>query len=447
MMWLGPEFRLINPTTFQTESMSAKQLSVLFHEYTHYLQNIATVAGFHAFHRAISLWRLFRETMGADCKSNGSSVLPPARQEWVEQYLALADAFDGDDDVFHYDFDPDQCIVERHDVMECDRPLGDMVTRVTEVVVSGHALNADTGATETFNYRFGVIAIMEGIAYEIDQVVGAGTDGNGTPLSSPIFPYQILRKLAERLSPGIPVDAILRLACLSLSTNDPAGVLVDLFDRYNLETTGGRSSKEAIESIQRTPNYHDLTEAILLHDIPALEREFPGGGKLERGIRRILIMYRRLLALRQNEPFIELSAISAATGTVDFDEIRKLFGSVPRCTTLQENEGDEHDMGRDFLLPPEDEPESSDDEFATLHCAIDLLLSHREIDEIAPTDTLNESACPFYTCCKLEMRRSAPESCWTTPWAAATWPGWPAGKTCWYGAATRASVGLTRPAY
>jgi hypothetical protein len=452
MIWLGPEFRLVNPKTFQTEGMSAEQLSVLFHEYTHYLQNIATVAGFHAFHRAISLWLLFRETMGTDFRSGGSSVLPPERREWVEQYLTLADAFDGDgdDEVFNWPehFAPDECVVERHTATECARPFGRMTSHVTEVVVAGHALDTDTAATETFNYHFGVTAIMEGIAYEIDQIVAAGTDGSETPLSSPLFPYQTLRKLAERLSPGIPVDAILRLACLSLSTNDPAGVLVDLFARYNSEAAGGRSPREAIELIRRNPNYLDLTEAILLHDIPALQQNFLGDGNLERGVRRILGLYRRLLTLRRNDPFMEMSVIDDANGTVDFNEVRKLFGRVPRCTTLQENEGDEHDVERDFLFPPEDEPERSDDEFATLHCAIELLLVHidREVDEIASTDTLDDTACPFYTCCTLKMRRCAPELCRKTPWASAAWPDWPAGQACWYGTATRASAGRNNPA-
>jgi hypothetical protein len=185
---LPPQFGIVNPADMAINRMDEKGLSVLFHEYVHYLQNISTPAGFHAFYRTLELWRLFRETVRPDCTSAGSLNLARERQTWIEQYLTLGDALDGDVDFEWSDagLQPDRIVIENCDAQEIERPLGAMWTTVTEVILSGRATSG-SGNDEQFSYAFGTIAIMEGIAFELDQIVGAGENAAKAPQSAPIF--------------------------------------------------------------------------------------------------------------------------------------------------------------------------------------------------------------------------------------------------------------------
>ena len=229
--------------------------------------------------------------------------MPRERQAWAQQYLSLADVFDGEDEIVwtEDDFIPDTLVIEACNATVLEKPLGEMLTRVTEVIVSGRASEADTGATERYRYAFGVIAIMEGIAYELDQIVAAGTKGTKNPEhSAPLFPYHLLREVARWKCLGIQMDATLHLASLSLLSNDPAGALLDIFDRYNILCGNGLSPAGAIERIyDEAADIRRLIDAVLSTDIPELEKTFANAGALGRGVGQILQRYRELLRLRQ----------------------------------------------------------------------------------------------------------------------------------------------------
>jgi hypothetical protein len=440
---LPPQFGIVNPADMAINRMDEKGLSVLFHEYVHYLQNISTPAGFHAFYRTLELWRLFRETVRPDCTSAGSLNLARERQTWIEQYLTLGDALDGDVDFEWSDagLQPDRIVIENCDAQEIERPLGAMWTTVTEVILSGRATSG-SGNDEQFSYAFGTIAIMEGIAFELDQIVGAGENAAKAPQSAPIFPYHALRELAAWKVPGIETDVILRLACLSLLSNDPAGALIDLFESYTQFIGAGMSADEAVRRIYgEAQDVHRLIDAIVNTDIPRLERVFANAGALGRGVLRVLETYRGLLQRRRHDPFFELSVVDDR-GHVDFESMRRLLADIPLCEVLQVNDGDDDQIGRDLLLSfvGGTHVARRDDELAVQRAAAHHVLSHLDCDRMLPTDQIGGCTCPFYECCILEMRKREPWRCKAAPWTAALWAGWPDGHTCWYGAAARASV-------
>src|SRR5690242_20263499 len=99
MISLGPNAAFVDRSTLAPLPLDATCVSVLFHEYLHYLQNITTPAGYHSFRRALEVWRLFRETVGPGGTSAGSASLTSERAEWVAQYLAVGDAFNGEVEV------------------------------------------------------------------------------------------------------------------------------------------------------------------------------------------------------------------------------------------------------------------------------------------------------------------------------------------------------------
>jgi hypothetical protein len=64
LITLPPEFGIVDPADMALNRMDEDGLSVLFLEYVHYLQNISTPAGFHAFYRALELGGSFAKRLG-----------------------------------------------------------------------------------------------------------------------------------------------------------------------------------------------------------------------------------------------------------------------------------------------------------------------------------------------------------------------------------------------
>lgn len=321
------------------------------------------------------------------------------------------------------------------------RRLGNIQTEVTNVTLHGSALDAETGQSESYSFQLGATAISEGIAFELDQIVASGQSGQRAPGdTAPPFPYHVLRKVAERECPEIPVGGVLTLGCLSLLWNDPAGELVHLFDLYNERVQAGATPDEAVQQIVqlRLPDIRALIRDILAVDIPAMENALQATGNLERGLIRILGRFRQLLARRGAEPLLELSVLDD-DGRISFARTRDLLESIPICMVMLERVGSENVLARDTLLSSEIslQPARADDELALLYAAFDFCAVHQWFDGLRPTDHVGEHCCPFYTCCTLRMRIEAPESCRTKPWVAATWTGWPEDQTCWYGAAAK----------
>lgn len=440
LITLGPKFALVNLPDLSPRLLDDGQLSVLFHEYVHYIQNIATPAGYHGFRRALDLWRLFRETVNSDGISEGSDALAPERRKWVAQYLAIADRFDGQlEPDWTDDFAPDAFQIEEVDVSPKDLPIGTGTSRLTSLTLLGTATDV-AGETETFSYQLGEIGITEGIAYELDQIVAAGEAGNQVPeYDAPPFPYQVLRKFCERECPGLDALGAVRFGCLSLLSNDPAGALVDLCAMYSREISTATSPSALLEDIhRRSTEILSLTDAIIATDISDHDAAFQNAGSIGRSVAFLNGLFRQCLLRRKSDPFLELSAL-AANGNVDRARLQNLLASILPCTVLQQRKGSKHVIGRDILLDFHNQAPPLSDALAVLHCAQDFLFAHLGTDRVKPTREAGPSMCPFYSCCNLAMRREAPTNCKRRPWRAATWTGW-SSDPCWYGAAVQLSV-------
>jgi hypothetical protein len=83
------------------------------------------------------------------------------------EYFAFGDIFDGDVEVKLPDkFDVDSFDIVAIDPVTADMPIGSHAARVTTVILKGMARDA-SGSTNSHEYRFGSIALMEGMAYEL----------------------------------------------------------------------------------------------------------------------------------------------------------------------------------------------------------------------------------------------------------------------------------------
>src|ERR1700688_3262498 len=141
---LPAEIAVVDPTGLRFRPLNEDDFSIVFHEYVHYLQNIATPSGYQSFRCAFEAWRVFREAILEDGTSSGSTTLSPQKQEWLNQYLALYFAIEGETDPgWSEEFSPDT--VEIDDVLTTveQRRLGDIETSVTEIIIEGRAHDSE----------------------------------------------------------------------------------------------------------------------------------------------------------------------------------------------------------------------------------------------------------------------------------------------------------------
>ncbi len=438
MITLGPDAAFIDPSTLAPLPLDNDRVSILFHEYVHYLQNVATAAGYHGFRRALDGWRLFRETVGIDGACAGSASLPPERAAWVAQFLSVGDIFDGDVEA---DL-PNTFVIDSFDIDEINAvpatmPIGALTAHVTTVTITGTARDP-IGATEPYEYQFGSVAIMEGVAYELDQIVARGASGKGTPkYPSPPFPYHVLRKLITHHFPNADTRSILRMGCLALMSNDPAGAFLDLCRIAHESLELGASFDGAINEVDAS-QIHALSDAIRSVDIPDHEHVFQGG-TLGKGIAYIHGLFKDHLTARLCEPCLELEAVTSDE-RVDFDGVRRLLERIRPCMVLQQARGSGSKLGRDLLWVSGDHGFNVRDELAVLHCALHFMFSHLGQEDFIASVYAEPSACPFYTCCSLPLRTKSPGICKRRPWKSFSWHGWPTTERCWYASAVASST-------
>jgi hypothetical protein len=439
MITLGVDAALVDPATMALLPLEPNNFSVFFHEYIHYLQNITTPAGYHSFRRALDLWSLFRETVDQSGVSQGSASLSQERSAWVSQLLEISEAFDGwVDSNLPDSFDVDSFTVDSVSSHPSELTLGAQTSRVTEVIVKGSARDPN-GSADTYSYRFGTIAIMEGLAFELDQIMASGELGTNKPKhAAPAFPYHVLRKLIASQIPAADSLSIIRLGCLSLMSNDPAGALFDLSRFANENLATGLTLHESIDRIG-AGQIVSLIEAVIAVDIPDHRSRF-AKGTIGKAIAHVHELFETHLRARVQNLFLESLALTPE-GRVDLGGVSTLLGSIPPCAVLQERSGSKHEPDRDLLWVSGDRQYSLRDELAVLHCALHFMLIHLDFDSILATRDVDKSHCPFYTCCSLPLRTANPKTCRQEPWKAFSWTGWTTSERCWYAAGVASSIG------
>jgi hypothetical protein len=84
-------------------------------------------------------------------------------------------------------------------------------------------------------------------------------------------------------------------------------------------------------------------------------------------------------------------------GTINLVRARDLMESIPVCTVIQEQAGNEDMIGRDCLLSSLDlEPTHGDDELALLYSAFDFYAVHEVDAGFQSTAEVGDYSCPFY---------------------------------------------------
>jgi len=449
LITLGPDYQLVDEKGAPVSNPSRETVGVFGHEYMHYVDNISTLAGASSFVLSQQLAATLSATMNADGTSRGSGGLPQAEQDALRQRLGLFDFLEGaadpspmphgvedvlDFDVTHVTADP----------ISIDLPAG--TCRRTRVVLTCE-VEAPSGKYSA-KFELGLLAIEEGIAYEIDRMIaGAGGDADD---DAPPFPYLVLRRLAQVHGPdGLSRVVLVACAILALQTTDPPATLLLVLEFLKgpgsvaMTSVTERIAYLLGEAAASTQDHRQGGTKVVLEDLQSVVEQHRGRGVGETAARHLVDLYTRNLQHRLREPFWELDPFR--NNVADPKALSELLARQLPCDFVQERDDDEQKPERDFLGRfgglAEAEAAKTDpaiDAVRTLQCQLHMFDAHRSRDVLAPSAG-RAAQCPFYTSCDHELRTKHSDVCRREPWRSRAMTGNP---TCFYGGAVGGLLGL-----
>ena len=456
---LPPDTPIIDPQTLQLVQNDPDALSVLIHEYWHYLQNMTTVAGFVSLVLQQDFARAFSETLAVagDGSSAGSDAVGGNLSDQVRELVEIFEAREGEitvpgiDETEVESFRITGVHEDEHVLTRNGQPVP-----LREVILDIEAEMRD-GSTETGQLLFGQTCVEEGIAYLVDRVVAADGNGAAATDNSPPFPYWVLRELALTGS-ATPMTAIeiISLGTLALLTTDPAGIFLSLRDDYCAARTAGRSIPEALDEVwqQIRPDVEDVVRVITEHELPGLIAMHHGRGLMESAAEWLAGQYAAVLTRRVRNPIFDLEAF--AHNNLDRPALSRLLRTMLPCDVIVERTGDQHAIERDIIVSFGMPGLSAhgyrlSDILRTLEAQVDFVLAHLGGDSFGSSVEVEQqqaavpdddvSPCPFYTSCGLDIRRTQADTCFRRPWRTFD-PG--RGTNCWYGTAVACTLGVIR---
>ena len=456
---LPADTAIIDPGTLQLIQGDPDALSVLIHEYWHYLQNLTTVAGFISLVLQQDFAQAFSETLAVtgDGTSAGSDATGAAHSARVRELTEILDAREGELTVPGIDQDEVETfritgvLEEEYALTRNGRPVP-----ARKVVLEIEAEMSD-GSTETGKMLFGQACVEEGVAYLVDRKVAADGLGARAPDNSPPFPYWVLRELALTGSPvTMTALEIASLGTLSLLTPDPAGIFLSLRDDYGAARAAGRTMADALDDVwQRIrPDVEELVRAVVEEELPGLIAMHRGRGLMESAFEWLALQYKTVLERRLREPLFDLEPF--VHNRLDRASLSHLLRTVLPCDVIVERPGDLHDVERDLILTFGMPGLAAHgyrltDILRALEAQVDVVLSHLVGDGFIPSSEVEQESgslsddevmpCPFYTSCGLDLRRAHADVCFRRPWRILDLN---RGTNCWYGAAVASALGPVR---
>lgn len=456
---LPADISIIDPTTLELIQNDPDALSVLIHEYWHYLQNLTTIAGFVSFLLQQDFARAFSETLTVtgDGVSVGSDAVGGRHPYQVRELIEILDAREGElavpgidaDDVKSFRItgvDEDEHALTRH-----GQPVP-----LRKVVLHIEA-RMSNGSIRRGRLRFGQACVEEGIAYLVDRMVAAAGTGAAAPDDSPPFPYWVLRELALTGSPvALTAIEITSLGTLALLTPDPAGIFLSLRDDYGAARRRGRSMPEALGDLwqQIRPDVAAVVRLIVEQELAGLRDMYRGRGLMESAAAWLAEQYKAILNRRLQSPLFDLEPFTH--NHLDRAALSRLLRTVLPCDVIVGRTGDLHAPERDVIVTFGMPGLAANgyrlsDILRTLEAQVDFILSHLGASRFRSSAAVEKARaklpdddmtpCPFYTSCGLELRGKNAHTCFRLPWRIFDRK---RGSNCWYGTAVACMLGPVR---
>jgi hypothetical protein len=438
---VSPELRLFPDANSPDGFRSASAFGYFFHEYAHYLHNISTLSGIVVFINTIELWRCFRLTLDDTGFSGGSDHLDAKQREHLRTLMSyLATARRVYDPVFQNVLEPASVkITSLKPVLEVtgpNEPLLNMLVCDAEVTDRGDN-------TEKCRVYIGLLELLESVAWLLERRMFEAISPDVQMSEPPVFPYRVVEAAARYLVPGLNNVGTVACVLAALQSSDAPKALSDVFGIASEALRDGRDPVDVLR--EKAKEALNQGSSKLEKAFNALEEEFANDGVLAKGIRRIVDTARRAFRHRRIDPFFELQIVEGLKLRPE-SLLRDAIRHYAPCAVLQERDGPDDEIGRDFLLSflvaDEENGLDPEDGLRIVHSIFDFVGRHGTQYRLARTEDARQGPCPFYTCCNRALRAREPSICSSSPWKAADWPEWDQAKgACWYGTAIR----ITRP--
>jgi hypothetical protein len=443
---MSAQHALIDAHRRRIDPLNADTWSTFTHEYFHYLQNVSTVTGFAGYHAHQQLLAHFSATIERNGESAGSAKLAPGEQTRLRNLLAYIQLLEGDGHL--------PLALESVKEVEVDKrefALGEGIAKLSAV----HLLcdvETGTGQKREEGFQFGLYAMEEGLAFEIDRIV-AGMDGAKVDEeAAPGFPYLVLRFLGKHLAPRIERRDLIVCGVLALLTNDPGAALIDGLKDFHSRRSNGQSAETALRAVDRAlrPARHGCINQILT-DLQGLKRMYSDRGTSELAMSRLVDIFEVLLKRRIQDPVWDIRPFLAPA--IDHAAFSSLLSTTLPCLIIQKLPDDptnptdadkpQHDVMIAFGNSAVETTTANRRALPVLQCHIHYVRAHIGNGEFLPSSKIvgDDATCPFYRSCTLQLRVDHGQLCKEAPWRIYAVS---EENTCWYGAAVAGTLGTVR---
>lgn len=376
---------------------------LFLHEYTHYWQNISTVAGAkglvwsHYVLAVVSAAYVRAQSDGAD---EITFTAEEARK--LEVFLVYRDVQDGGQDV------PTNPRVRgildvRESSVALQFPSGTVLCPIVTVVV-------DTGASSPLEYQLGSIAVEEGAAILVQGQFEQPVHRSDS-MYAPELPYRIVERLFEHIVGGQPQPfECLALSTLALQCSFPGAGLLDLLRRYAKMRRRRLRPEEAIERVIRETRDERLhLLAVVSSDLLDLVGLHRSRGAMEDAMKAFTEVFARASRRRRADPIFDARGLTVPDAATAHANAMSMISEFLPCDSIQEREGPDDLPTRDFMV-------ASDAAFGplarVLQCQQHFMLVQARLSQAGSPNR----CCPLYGACDLPMRQESPDVCRTRPW-------------------------------
>lgn len=384
-----------------------QSLSVFFHEWIHFLHNVSTTNGLVGFSQQIVLWSNFRWSINEKGHCIGSMHRDDVESEnnlRIIRHL-FSRVKSGKGSIPGY--------INPNDISLHSYELKNGVTTNGYWEVSSKIACKFMSQGAIFDVEIGILEIIESVAYMLETRLVEKMDG--TPLPSPIIPYQLVYILSKGISPKLKKDEIICAMLTALQNNDPAAMLLVTLEEIKNRK---RKKRQSILNDIAVRNIMEFKDSIS-EQLNQIESLFPVDEPMGDFVKLTIKRLKRNIKARIKKPFFELSIVEHTAKNPNYlnECIRKYGG----CALISERHGDDNDVGRDviyeFMLN-----EHKDDYSEGLQIArssFHFLNTHLDYSTggfVSSASITCSFKCPFFTTCEVELRKNMPDICANEPW-------------------------------
>lgn len=438
---------------FNSDKASIIDLSTFIHEYIHYLQNSATIAGVYEFTVQLRLLFCFTMTLDESRCSLGSESLDVKTQSSINDIFRYQHVLRGDrfpqDNTYRIHRSGIQIKVSNISSVRQQFKLPE--THETQQVVLILEVKSENADPTSHQLLFGTNCIYEGLAWELERnlLKNELSDEDISSISPPVSPYKILRAVYEYyMGPQQSSGNLIRSGIIALQSESPGSTFIDVCE--NLKTHGPLAHDaefplDIINKMQKVVG--ESVDQLFNQMVDPIIDNFAGLGPLKSTFLAIQNNYKKFMQIRLNDPFFEVSLVDSTTDSQAL--IEKLL-SMPPCPIIQTLD-EENNEGRTEAITWFDghlELGINSDSHANIeglgvYQSMNAFFgSHAINSKIFPTKYLIDNidndlvvkrvCCPFINSCGAPQAIQSPKICRESPWES------PANNNsaCWYAVGT-----------